>query len=57
MEDMTAHDRRTTCLAIRLYHVIYTVLCTGSREAVHHVVESKQSAWKTRPSKSSSKIF
>ena len=31
MEDMTAHDRRTTFLAIRLYHVIYTVLRTGSR--------------------------
>ena len=30
MEDMTAHDRRTTFLAIRLYHVIYTVLRTGS---------------------------
>ena len=26
MVDMTAHDRRTTLLAIRLYHVIYTVL-------------------------------
>ena len=31
MEDMTAHDRRTTFLAIRLYHVIYPVLRTGSR--------------------------
>ena len=31
MEDMTAHDRRTTFLAIRLYHVIYNVLRTGSR--------------------------
>ena len=30
MEDMTAHDRRTTFLAIRLYHVIYIVLHTGS---------------------------
>ena len=31
MQDTTAHDRRTTFLAIRLYHVIYTVLRTGSR--------------------------
>ena len=30
MEDMTAHKSRTTFLAIRLYHVIYTVLHTGS---------------------------
>ena len=25
------HDRRTTLLAIHLYHVIYTVLCTGTQ--------------------------
>ena len=31
MEYMTAHDRRTTFLAIRLYHVIYTMMRTGSR--------------------------
>ena len=31
MVDMTAQDRRTTHLAIRLYHVIYTVLRTGTR--------------------------
>ena len=31
MEDTTAHDRRTTFLAIRLYHVIYPVLRAGSR--------------------------
>ena len=31
MEDMTAHDRRTTFLAIRLYQVIYTALRTVSR--------------------------
>ena len=31
MVDMAARDRRTTLLAIRLYHVIYTVLRTGTR--------------------------
>ena len=31
MQDRTAHDCRTTFLAIRLYHVIYIVLRTGSR--------------------------
>ena len=31
MVDMTAHDRRTTLLAIHLYHVIYTELRTGTR--------------------------
>ena len=57
MEDMTAHDRRTTFLAIRLYHVIYTVLRTGSRwHSSSTCIGSKQSAWKTRPSISSSKI-
>ena len=55
--DMTAHDRRTTLLAIRLgYHVIYTVLRTGTRWRVHPSVESMQSAWKTRLSMSFSKI-
>ena len=36
------------------YHVIYTVLRTDIGDAVHPRVESKQSAWKTRPSMSSS---
>ena len=31
MVDMATHDRRTTLLAIRQYHVIYTVLRTGTR--------------------------
>ena len=56
MEDMAAHDRRTTFLAIRLYHVIYNVLRTGMGDAVHPRVKSKQPAWKTRPPMSSSKI-
>ena len=58
MVDMTAIDRRTTHLAIRLYHVIYTVLRPGTRygDAVHPRVEIKHSAWKTRLSMSSSKI-
>ena len=29
--DDDGHDRRTTPLAIRLYHLIYTVLRTGTR--------------------------
>ena len=57
MEDITAHDRRTTFLAIRLYHVIYTFAAYRQLgDAVHPRVESKQSVWKTRPSMSSSKI-
>ena len=57
MVDMTVHDHRTTLLAIRLYHMIYTVLLKlqALGEAVHSV-ESKQYAWKTRLSMSSSKI-
>ena len=57
MQDTTAHDRRTTFLAIRLYHVIYTVCYVQAvGDAIHPRVESKQSAWKTRSSMSSSKI-
>ena len=41
MMDMTAHDLRTTLLAIRLYHVNYTVLRTQALgDAVHPRVGS-----------------
>ena len=53
---MTAHDRKTTLLAIRLYHVIYTVLLQALSDVVHPSVENKQSAWKTRLSMSYSQI-
>ena len=56
MVDMIAHDRGTSLLAIRQYHEIYTLLLQALSEAVHPSVESKQSAWETRLSMSSSKI-
>ena len=48
MVDMTAEHPVNEILAIRRYHVIYTIHVQELSDAVHPSVEIKQSVWKTR---------